>query len=465
MNLTVTLDDLWEMKPTQKLAIEAVTKAAPYTVPAYIGALGSGKTWTVCRVNMGMALAHPGLVSLVGRFNYTELRDTTLVDFFAMVNQVEGHVRDRLPANRRHEFPGLGKFSPGTGDYHWFNGSVTMFRHLEDGHRRFKSLRLGAWQIDEASEVEADRDDPPTVQMLYARLRQQGMPNVGFMVSNPTGFDHWLYKWYGEGVEGRIGIGKKGWPVYRTRTSENAINLPPEYERKLREQYSADYVRRYLEGEWGGVDEGAPVFPTIDRTLHVRPVEWMRRHPVHVGIDLGYNAPAVVWAQVDPGPSKRLNILRSWGPFNLDVYKLAQGIKARNDEWFPNGRFQYYCGHDGNARKDTNEKSSAQILGEYGMAPHVRFTAVERGFSTLRSLLAVRDDGVPGLLIAPANPVLIEALAGGYRYDADKEDEPLTNGRHDQYVDALRYIVVNLFTTNGTLPAYTALPAFKGLGV
>jgi hypothetical protein len=156
-------------------------------------------------------------------------------------------------------------------------------------------------------------------------------------------------------------------------------------------------------------------------------------------------------------------VLYSWDPKNLDVYKLAEGIKARNDVWFPNAHFEYYAGHDANARKDTNEKSSANILAEYGIALHVRMTAIERGFSVIRSLLAPRDDGLAGIAIDPRNVVLLEGFMGGYRYHPDKEDEPEKTGRYDPLMDALRYIAVNLFTTAGTLPRYTAVPAFRGL--
>lgn len=424
--------------------------------------MGSGKTTVLCRIAMGLAFAHPGIRLLVGRFNFTELRDTTLNTFFDYVRLIEDTTRDRLPPNRRAEFQGVGAFRKDTGDYQVFNGSTLLFRHLEDGHRRFKSLEIGGFLIDEASEVEAEQEKPPTVLMLLARLRQKGMPLVGGIVSNPTGFDHWLYRWYGEGVGGRMGIGKMGWPVFRTNMLENQDNLPEGYIEGLRQKYPESWVRRYVEGEWGGIDEGAPIFPMFSIATHVRPVEWMRRVPVHIGIDLGYKAPGVVWAQIEPG-THRLHVLRSWDPKNLDVYKLAQGIRQRNEGWFPNARFHVYCGHDGNAHKDTNPRSSVEILAEYGLTPRVRYTATERGLTSIRSLLGVRDDGEPGLYVAPHNPVLIEGMNGGYRYDPKKEDEPLKTDRYDPLVDALRYIVVNQFTTAGHTPSYTAVPAFRGL--
>jgi hypothetical protein len=401
----------------------------------------------------------------VGREEFTDLRDTTQSEFFSQLGALETHIRERLPEESRAGWAGLGQYKPGTNDYNWANGSRTLFRPLQEAERKYKSLTLGFFGIDEASEVDHDRAEPGSVLMLQGRLRQVGMPCVGFMVSNPTEFSHWLYQWYGKEAAPRSPYGwtgMKGYPVVRTNTLENVDHLPPGYVETLHKRYPPDHIRRYLQGEWGGIGEGAPIFTTFDVKTHVRPLSWVRRWLVRVGIDLGTNAPGVVWAQIDP-VAERLQVLRSWAPRNLDVYKLAEGIKQRNDHWFPLASFDYYCGHDANAHKDTNSKSSAEILAEYGMSPHVRFTATERGFTTMRNLLDVRDDGVPGMLIDPANPVVIEALSGGYRYNPKKEDEPEKTDVYDPLMDALRYIVVHSLTTAGRIPAMRSVPAFRGL--
>jgi hypothetical protein len=195
---------------------------------------------------------------------------------------------------------------------------------------------------------------------------------------------------------------------------------------------------------------------------HVRPLDWFKRRPIQVGIDFGYEFPGAVWAQVDP-VEERLRVLKSWGPRNLTAAKLASGVLERSRAWFPHATFAYYAGHDGNAKKDTNEKTSADIFGEHGIRPTIRWTAKERGFGILRALLDMRDDGEPGLYVDPGNPLLIEALLGGYRYDPKKEDETIKTGPYPPLVDALRYIAVNTFTTAGTLPRLAPVPAFRGL--
>lgn len=456
---------IWTPKPTQAAFIDLIAKAARWDLIAYVGAFGSGKSAVLCRAAIGLSLTYPGIIGLVGREEFTDLRDTTQVEFFQQVAVLETAIREQLPQAQRGAWAGLGHHKRDTNDYLWANGSRTLFRPLQEAERKYKSLTLGFFAIDEVSEVDHDRQDPGSVLMLQGRLRQVGMPCVGFMVSNPVGFDHWLFRWYGkDAVKGADGVwrGPKGLPCVRTNTLENVDNLPPGYVENLRKNYPPDHVRRYLEGEWGGIDEGAPVFPTFDVDRHVRPLTWQRRWPVKIGIDLGTNLPGVVWGQIDP-VAERLHILRSWLPRNLDVYKLAEGIKQRNEAWFPHGTFDIFCGHDGNARKDTNEKSSAEILATYGLAPHVRYTAKERGFSTLRSLLETRDDGLPALFVDPSNAVVIEGFAGGYRYDPKKEftDETLDKGPYPPAMDAVRYIAVNTMTTAGRVPVIRAMSAFR----
>jgi len=454
VSLRLDLDAIWTPKPTQAAFLAAIDAAPRFAIPAYVGAFGSGKSWAVCRAALGLAFAYPGIQGLIGRFNATDLRDTTQATFFELVQDIETSVRAQLPDGAKSSFAGIGTYQKSTGDYLVCNGSVIKFRPLEEAERKYKSLTLGFWGMDEASEVAE-----ASALMLQGRLRQMGTPCVGFIVSNPTGYDHWLYRWYVKAP--------KGYPLFRTNTYENLDHLPPGYVEELRKSYPPDHIRRYLEGQWGGLEDGAPIFPRFDAATHVRPLDWVRRRPIQVGIDLGYQEPGVVWAQLDP-VEERLRVLKTWSPRELATPKLAEGIRARNETWFPAGTFQYFCGHDGNARKDTNERSSAEILAEYGMRPHLRFTATERGFSIIRAMLDPRDDGTPGLLLDTGLATLIEGFQGGYRYakpkrDGDRKDEPEKNGLYDPLMDALRYIVVHTFTTAGTLPRLAPVPAFRGL--
>lgn len=462
-NQTINLSSLWQPKPTQVKFFDEILKSPDMGLVAYVGSLGSGKTWALCRSAIGMAFSYPGIKILVGRFYSTDLRDTTQAEFFKLIGELEETIKSKFPLGTPAELmPSVGEFKQKNNEFIFSNGSVILFRPLDEAETKYKSLEIAAFGIDEASEVPTE-----AVMMLKARCRQKGFKHIGFVVSNPTGRDHWLYKWFAPESSDK----KPDCVLFRTNTFENVDNLPPNYIENLRSLYSEDWIRRYIEGEWGDLLLGRrPVFPTFRPLIHCKPTSWYREETVFVGVDFGWHSPAVVWAQFDS--KMRLQVHRCWYPKELNVYALCEGIKKRNDVWFPAGKFEYFCGHDGKQKKDTGDKASAEIMASYGMPPHIRFTHVDRGLTIIRNLLEIRDDESPGIIVDPVNERMIEGFLGGYYYAPIKSEDlkgileppvkelPVKNGIFDPIFDALRYIVVNVLSTAGTIPKAAPVKIF-----
>jgi len=442
------LSQLSTPTPTQQKFFDAIRDAPEMGLVAYIGSLGSGKTWGLCQAAIGLSLTYPGIRILLGRYHSTDLRDTTQTEFFKCVAEIE----DALPKDAEGRAPSLGDWQKEPNNFAWANGALTMFRSLDQAEVKYKSLEIACFGIDEASEL----SEASGVMMLMARRRQAGMPHVGFLVSNPTGQDHWLYDWF-------VARPKTGFVHFRTNTLENLAHLPTNYVESLRESYPEDWIRRYLEGEWGYLAKGRPVFPGFVSKAQIREVGWTKYRPVHVGIDWGYRAPGVVWTQLDK--EDRLRVLRSWVPREIRADHLAEGLIERNGRWFPGGDFCYYAGHDGVQKRDTSGKSAKDVFEAYGLFPRLRYTHVERGLTILRRLCDLREDGEPGMLLDPANARLIEGFQGGYQYPAERpgyrgKDEPQKDGLFDPLMDALRYVVIHLFTPAGTPPTTGRIAAF-----
>jgi hypothetical protein len=452
--VNVELDRLWTPTPTQASYLDAVYAGGSGDIIIYIGSLGAGKTWVLCRALLGLAVEYPGIHMLLGRFHASELRDTTLKTFFGLVNDVERANQAASPAGtplkpfgtyhaNRNEWtaPRHGEQAP----------SLIMFRPLEEADRKLKSLNASVVAVDEAAEV-----PEASMQMLAARAgrqtQTQGYPSLVLLASNPTSRRHWLYKW---AVEDPL----PGTTLFRTASTENAANLPPNYIERLRKQFSPDQVRRYLEGEWGDLLEGRrPVFPSFKAEIHVGPTKYDQAKPLWIGVDFGWATPGVVWGQMDG--TFRLQVLASWLPKELTTHQLAAGVSLRTKEWFPHARTQVFAGHDASQKRAESEgKTNQEIFGLYGLSPKIGFTIKERGLGILRELMEIRDDGTARLIVAPQNETLIGAFQGGYYYpptttkDApdiqQAKPEPVKDGIHDPVVDALRYIVVNTLDLKG----------------
>src|SRR3990172_965724 len=211
--VAVSLDTLWVPKPTQAQFFEAIRHAEDLSFIAYVGAFGSGKSWAICRAVIGLAMAYPGIRILLGRFLGTDLRDTTQVEFFRQIQTLEDAIRQQVPAEQRPSVA-VGTYHATRFDYEFSNGSLVLFRPLQEAEKKFKSLEIAVFAIDEGSEVME-----PALNVLLGRRRQMGYPRLGLVVSNPTGRDHWLYQRF-------IHEPRPKHVLFRTNTLENAENLP-----------------------------------------------------------------------------------------------------------------------------------------------------------------------------------------------------------------------------------------------
>lgn len=443
--ITLDIGKLWTPLPTQQKCLDTLALAQPadpfVRMIDYTGSLGSGKSWYLCRAMIGLSLAYPGIKTLLGRFNYTELRDTTLVTFHTLVADLDEALRSQAPAGTTLS---VGVWNSGEMEYRWPNGSVIKFRSLEGAETKYKSLDIASFGVDEADQV-----TEPAVSMLIGRCRQLGYPRVGLLANNPTSRRHWIYKWFVE-EKARIPAQREHYTIYRTNSTENKAHLPPGYIEDLRSRYDPIWIQKYLDGEWAESDQERPIFPAFRPTLHVAraPLGWQKNRPLYVGVDWGFRAPGVVWAQIDP--DNRLVILKTWAPRELDTYKLAVGLKRRTDEWFPGGEIECFGGHDANRRVSSAKETDAQIFRAHGLPVRYKPAPIERGFNIIRNLLDMRDDGEPGLLISPDDSTrrLIAGFDGRYVYAPDK-DEPVQDPDYSPLFDALRYIIIHLYDLAG----------------
>lgn len=120
----------------------------------------------------------------------------------------------------------------------------------EEGNvAKLKSMELGFFCIDEASEIPKE-----TFLLFQSRLRKkmsngQFPPFYGLMASNPE--DCWLKDDFVMSAD----------PDFKFIPSLPRDNpyLPPDYEKRLRKTYPDDWVKRFLEGSWDDLSAGDSV--------------------------------------------------------------------------------------------------------------------------------------------------------------------------------------------------------------
>lgn len=219
--------------------------------------------------------------------------------------------------------------------------------------------------------------------------------------------------------------------------------------------------------------------------LYVRPSPGIIDAPVVRGWDFGFRMPSCVWLQRSP-VSGRVFVLRSIMPQDIDTWsfrdlvmylsgqvgiemlgpraltwvkKIADDPRLPSPPWFETAgatplRFLDFAGQEAVAIKatvdqDTKERTDAQVLEAAGIVLQVYSGPVKARETIVRKLLQVQPDGWPGLLVDPANPLIIDGFHGGYSYPKGttanpQPTDPLKDGYYEHTHDALGYALVGV---------------------
>lgn len=291
----------------------------------------------------------------------------------------------------------------------------------------------GAW-IDEAREVPKAVIDGLTGRVgRYPGSAMGGCSWSGILAStNPPDNDHWWYKMAEE-------THPEGWAFFRQPSglAENAENLDwltqkPEtlvlplghpdriaqgrsyYQRQIAGK-AEDWIKVYVNGEYGFVRDGKPIYPEYKDSVHCREFDIVHGWPMYVGIDFGLT-PAAVFGQKSPMGQWRWH--RELVTEDMGAVRFAELLRADMHMHYPGMTFSSITGDPaGEGRAQTDESTPFQILRAAGIqaspAPTNDYTKRRESVATCLSRLI---DGEPGLIIHPQCKTLRKGMAGGYNY-------------------------------------------------
>jgi Terminase large subunit, T4likevirus-type, N-terminal len=345
--------------------------------------------------------------------------------------------------------------------------SEWLFLPLDEpsDERRLLSTQLtGAW-INEFSEVNVHLIDPLGGRCGRFPRGRFGVPTWTGIIGDsnfPTENSDWHE--YIENCPAQFEIFKQ--PGGRTPEAENiphlnqnaeSILLPEDHPDRLargREYYARaaqtknqDWVRRYVDAEYGRDPSGTAVFAnTFVRRYHCVPnVEPVTNKMLIIGQDFGRNPWSII-TQVDhrgrllifeEAPAEdtgiALHVKSTLRPILMNPLYVGRPIVIIGD---PAGK----------ARESNFEINNFEVLNKLGFK-HV-FPAptndIELRIQAVEYFLGLSIDGGPGILISELGcPNLIAALNGGYRYSKTKEDvsKPKPDKNESSHVvDALQYV-------------------------
>jgi len=320
----------------------------------------------------------------------------------------------------------------------------------------------GIW-LNEAREIAKAVVDSVTGRV--GRYPKDGATWSGVIAdTNPPDNDNWWYRLAEEDHP-------QGWEFYNQPggldpNAENLdwLNQTPEslslplghpirrahgrayYERQLAGK-DPDWVKVYVNAEYGFVRDGKPVYPEFKDSLHVREFETTPRLPLYVGIDFGLT-PAATIAQRTPMGQWR--ICDELVTEDMGAVRFAQLLAQKIREDYAGYTVEKFTGDPaGDIRAQTDEVTPFQILRANGISA---VPAATNDFIKRRESVAVACsrliDGEPGLLVHPRCQLLRKAMAGGYTYKrvqvsgAERYQDKPDKNHYSHVAESLQYLMV-----------------------
>ena len=416
-----------------------------------LGAFGSGKSSgcvqeivrRACNQlpnNMGVRRTRWAII----RNSYPQLRDTTIRT-----------VLDWYPT------PDWGRYSEMNHNYsmQWMLEDDTtvecelLFRALDrpDQVSNLLSLELtGAW-VNEAREVPRQIWDALQGRVgRFPSFREEGSTWFGVIGdSNPPDDDHWIYRMFEEERPDNAAIFKQ--PSGRSEEAENLPNLPPDYYKNLAAGKGDDFIKVYIDGEYGFVKEGKPVFPEYTDQVHCKEFEVVKGLPIYRGWDFGLS-PACVFTQLMPNGQ--------WRIFD-EVIATRMGARAMGEQVIQHTNVTYpdtlidgdYGDPAGRTPGEADEKTCFQILQGQGIDIEAGEQNVERRLDAVRSRFNRMVDGAPSILIHPRAKTIRKAFRGGYKYrrlqvSGERYTDKPDKDAFSHPMDALQYVATRLFNVD-----------------
>ena len=410
-----------------------------------MGPVGSGKSVGACfalysRMRAFDAMGLPSRWVVV-RNTYRELEDTTMAtwrEWFPFGDHFKRQsMTHTIDLTQRHE---------------------VMFRALDRPQDIGKLLSLeisGAW-LNEVREIpKAIYDMVQTRIGRYPRRSTYGkkIPPFGLVMdSNPMDDFHWYYQLAEELRPENAAFYRQ--PGGLDPDAENVNNLPPDYYQNIALGKDDAWVDVYVNGNYGFILDGKPVWPGFKDRIHVADHELEPAKGVKVitGLDFGLTPAAVFVQQTATGQFQVIDELVT-EDMAADQFGRLLGEKLRGDYGEQ--------GHDvwgdpaGDQRSQVDARTPFMVLRAQGIearaarAPGSAPNDFELRQKAVAQHLARLDmAGEPGLVISPRCKYLRRAMAGGYKYrqlqvsgDERFNAEPEKN-IYSHVAEALQYAMV-----------------------
>ena len=347
-----------------------------------------------------------------------------------------------------------------------------LFRALDRPEHVANLLSLeltGAW-VNEAREIPW-----AVIKALQGRVgryppvREGGCVDPGIIMdTNPPDDDSEWYKLFEVTAPDNVELFKQ--PSGRAPDAENLQNLPPDYYAHQMKGSDSDYIRVYVDGLYGYVKDGKPVYADYNDAVHCAEVEPVPGITVKRGWDFGLT-PACIFTQMLP--DGRWIIFEELCGDDVGITSFAEAVMRLSADKYAGYRFEDYGDPAGEQRSamtaDKDEKTCFDILHGKGIAIEGGEQNITIRLESVRKPINTLCNGRPQLQLNPRCTVLRKGFRGRYQYKRIKitgtaeryHDVPDKNA-YSHVHDALQYVGTRIFAANvRAAPETLQLPPLK----
>ena len=353
--------------------------------------------------------------------------------------------------------PGVcGQYMRTTKTYFFKVGDIeceVMFRALDDADdvANLNSLELTFTWFNECRDIHPDIIDAMSKRIGRFPSKKDGGPTWYGMWgdTNPPTLDTWWY-YQMEHLNPEDGVSENdnGWEVFkqpsgRSKFPENVANLVDGYYDI--QGRSEEYIRVYIDGEYGLSSAGQPVYKYFRPDYHMAGARLTAINngirPLVIGMDLGLT-PAAVIGQLDA--RGRALILADCVSFDMGVQRFVRTmLKPLLFERFSGANVIIIVDPAGIQRAQTDERSAIDIIKAEGLKvipaktnnPTARVGAVDE-------FLMRHADGESAFVMDPRCVALKSAMMGGYRFHP--KTGAIEKNKHSHVAEALQYLMLHI---------------------
>jgi hypothetical protein len=335
-----------------------------------------------------------------------------------------------------------------------------LFRALDRPEHVSNLLSLeltGAW-VNEAREIPW-----AVIKALKGRVDRYPPRNEGgsvdpgiIMDTNPPEDDSWWYRLFEERKAddedaGSVEIFKQ--PSGRSPEAENLPNLSANYYQNLAVGADPDFIRVYVDGLYGSIKDGKPVYPEYSDTLHCAEVEPIPGVTIQRGWDFGLT-PACVFTQLLP--DGRWIVFEELCGEDIGISTFADGVLKLSSMRFSGFRFEDYGDPAGQQRSamtaDRAEKTCYDILQGKGIGIRPAEQNLTARLESVRKPLNTLRNGKPQLQLHPRCELLRKGFNGRYQFkrvkiagSAERYHDAPDKNEYSHIHDALQYVATAVF--------------------